>query len=216
MKRRINRSRVGLQEPLFMGFLAFFLWVLITFSGYCHGSELLKELSESEFAVILGKYRQFSRIDVHFSQVKHIPDLGLKLLSDGKLIVIHPSTVIWQIHKPDLLKVVINTQEISMQSGLNEIERWPLDQVPEKMASDLKEMILWLKFDAQALYKHFTIYSKGDHDYSLIPRKNAAGSFTSMEMMLGSQGNVKRMKMVEKSGDFIDIQFDEAQFQNSR
>ncbi len=121
---------------------------LMSFSGLCfaneplpkHASGLASELAETEFATILGKYQQFSRMDVHFSQIKTLTDLGLKLPSEGQLTIIRPDTVIWQINKPDTLKMVINSKEISMQSGKEAAQKWPLDQVPEKMAGSPTRM----------------------------------------------------------------------------
>lgn len=214
--RRIDRSGASLQAAFFKLLFVFLLSLSLPFLGFGQGNEPPRELSEEEFAVILEKYQKFSRMDVHFSQTKQIMDLGLKLPSKGKLTVIRPDMVIWQINKPEVLKVVINSREISMQSGKSEIEKWPLDQVPEKMAVGLKEMVLWLKFDARALYQHFHIHSHGRYHYSFHTRKNKGGSFNfaSMTMILDPRGNVKNMRMVEKSGDLIDILFDEPVFKD--
>lgn len=173
-------------------------------------------LSKADFARLLENYQKFSRMDVPFSQTKNITGLGLQLRSQGSLTVIRPDTVIWLLNKPDFLKVLINAQEISLQSGKHEPERWPLAQIPEKMAANLQEMILWLKFDAEALYQQFHISAHGDHNFSFKRRKNvgAESGFTSLDMVFGPGKNVRQMRMVEKSGDFIDIQFDEPKFQH--
>lgn len=202
-----------------MGLVLFVLYsMLIEFSHaegkakeHSAGSSQVQTITEEALAKRLHFYQSFSQLKVNFKQVKILKDLKLKLHSEGRLQVIRPDQVIWEVIQPSKILVKLNQKVIEVTSGEGagaSTQKWKISDMPkEKDAKSLGSLIAWLQLDSHALSQQYQITSSRAQTFEFIPRDMSSSPFVKLNMTLAQGGHLKSLVIDETSGDEIQIDF---------
>lgn len=166
-------------------------------------------LTLAELSTVLGKYRSISVLRVNFTQTKILKDMDLKLVSHGKLTVVRPAKVIWEIKDPSPLTVTFDQSDLQIQSGTGSTQKTEHYQIRsgQQGFSALKALSAWLNVDVDALYKDYTILSTDNNQYLFKPKQKGI-PFESILAKVGSSGHLEGLTLNELSGDQLELRFD--------
>ena len=166
-------------------------------------------VTETQLAEKLRFYATIGTLEADFHQVKDLKELGMKMTSEGRLILKRTDSVIWEVTKPARVKVELGTTGIRITSGEGAtatVQNFPIEQMPnDKNTSSLHDLVAWLKLDAHALSTEYTITKTTSDHFVFTPKK--VGPFKSMEMDLSGAGHLERLVLNETSGDEMIMTF---------
>src|SRR5262249_12941820 len=95
----------------YLGFVAL-AWALVA-----QPVNAARTLDSAQLGEALKFYQSMAEINVSFEETKHLKDMGLDLKSNGRLRVVRPDQVEWEILNPSHLLLKINKKTIEMISG---------------------------------------------------------------------------------------------------
>ena len=167
-------------------------------------------LTQKELGKALQKYQHLKRLQAPFTQVKSIKEMDIKLKSTGFMTLIRPDTVIWEVVTPDRLVITISDAEVTLESG-------PKNN-PKKMhfknskggtslsSGPWSQLTAWMSLDAQKLFENYRVQQNGKDSFTFFP-KNESALIQHMKMRLGSDGFVRTLHLLERSGDEMSMEF---------
>lgn len=172
-----------------------------------------RTVSETELSEKLKLYQKIKTLKTNFHQTKHVKDLDLDLQSEGSLVLIRPERVVWKIKKPSPTELILENRKIEMTSGEGsnkKTQNFSLDGAMDPaITKSLLSMIAWLKLDLAAIRDAYTIYGLEKDTYQCVPKDEKGSVFKSLTLSLHSKGHMQKLLIEEKSGDHIEIAFDE-------
>lgn len=170
-------------------------------------------LTEKQLSERLAQYRSISRLEATFKQTKTIKDLDVQIKSEGRFVLEKGGKVQWEILKPSHVVISMNHEVVKIQTdGENgkEIQTQTVhfnDLPSKKVAQSLSGLMVWLNLDSHELASKYDV-SKEKNEFRFTPReKKSFDPFQNLLMALDAHGHVKEVKILENSGDFIDIEF---------
>jgi len=172
------------------------------------------EVTQVDLARALAFYRNVKSLEVGFEQRKMLKSIGMNIDSSGVLRIDRkPPKIVWTIHKPAPLQVVLTEQEIRITSDYGKPHAHvQVIRTQDAAAGENKKMSAmysWLRLDAAALHREYRVIKKADAVYRFTPRQSKDSPFTAMIMHLGVKGVLKGLRLEERSGDSIQINFAE-------
>lgn len=164
-------------------------------------------VNERDLEKQLHFYKSIEELTTTFHQTKHLSEMKLDLQSDGRLTLNKPDRIIWEITKPSRLVVTISKTDVRIESK-GETQTFKFQELSQdNVANGINMLVPWLMLDAHALSETYRVTEDADHGFVFEPKK-ANGSITKMILFLNDNGHLKRLKLFEASGDWIEIQFD--------
>ena len=79
------------------------------------------EISERELATKLKQYERMTALEAPFQQLKILKEMGITLKSEGRLTVVRPSHVVWEITKPSPVRVTLTRRSSRLRAELGRI-----------------------------------------------------------------------------------------------
>ena len=185
--------------------------LLFSIAPVCGLSIDCVKTSGTDFSSQLKFYQGLSELNVDFSQHKYIKELDVDIKSNGKLQVKWSDHVIWKIESPSPFEFVFNSSEIKITSksyaGKERVDTYKIGEtISKKDAKGLMQLLLWLRLDADGLVKHYSICRQDDL-LRFFPIESEDIVFKQLDMSLCKTGYIKSLKLYEKSGDLINIEF---------
>ncbi len=177
-----------------------------------------KAMEKAELTSLLAYYQSITKLKARFKERKTLKDLSYPLLSEGLLTVQRPDRVVWEITKPSPLVVTLDRKELSIESGAGKTKKREAIAVEgnDKAAESLKGLVAWLRLDPTALLEEYRIYSLGNHEYEMVPKRAGATPFDSLTMTLKEGAHLEALSIREKSGDSIVINFERPEIERAR
>lgn len=153
----------------------------------------------------LKKYQGMTNLEVDFKQIKTLKDMDIKVESEGHMSIEMPDLVRWQMTKPSSMKVELNRDHITIESASakNNVDT---AQIPVAQRQEFLNMFNWLKLDADAIAKSYSVTKTGRDAYTFAANDSGA-MFKSLDMTLDKDGHVKDMRFKEKSDDEMFLRF---------
>lgn len=189
----------------------FWLFTIILMVATSFAADLTQAIDERELAKRLQFYQSIATLDVEFKQVKTLPDLKVKLESEGKLKLMRPDQVIWEITKPSRVLIQFKDRQVRVESGIGaeqSVQTWKLDDMPKgKDSKSINALMPWLQLDANALSKLYKVSSLGPNKLRFDPKEPDKSAFKRIEITLSSNGRLDLLHIEESSGDEMDIHF---------
>lgn len=162
---------------------------------------------------LFSRYQGLTELSVDFQQTKILKDVPNRLISKGHLLVQTPDRLVWTLTTPAFLEVVIAKGEVQITSGkgasadVQKITRAQLASNPQSRSLD--GLAHWLKFDADFLENEYEVTRIENGKYVFNPRKIEDSPFRELIVELAKSGAVRELDMSEKSGDRLEIHFEE-------
>jgi hypothetical protein len=172
-----------------------------------------------ELKNIFSRYQGLTELSVDFQQTKILKDVPNHLISKGRLLVKTPDRLVWTILTPAFVEVVISRGEVQITSGkgatadVQKITRAQLATNPQSRALD--GLAHWLKFDTDYLEKEYDVTRRNDGRYSFRPRNLVDSPFLEITVSLAEKSSVRELDLNEKSGDRLEIHFEEPKIQRA-
>jgi outer membrane lipoprotein-sorting protein len=168
-------------------------------------------LSERALAEKLKLYGSISSLEADFKQIKTLKDMNLQLKSEGHLKLQRPDHVVWEITYPSLVNVSLDKNQVVIRTGAGseaQVQSFKTSDLRSDQASKgLTALITWLHLESKALAEQYDIYATGQQSFLFKPKQKNSTPFESLEMGLGSSGQLKHLTIHELSGDSLDIEF---------
>ncbi len=198
--------------------LAFFT----TFS--CVGPRFAQALSPAvvdreNLIQLFRRYRGLTELSVDFQQTKILKDVPNHFVSKGHLFVQTPDRLVWTITTPSFLEVVISKGEVQITSGkgpsadVQKVTRAQLASNPQSRSLD--GLAHWLRFDSEFLAQEYNITHQENDRYVFQPRKLGESPFRELTVEIAKNGAVHELDLVEKTGDRLEIHFEEPQIKHA-
>jgi outer membrane lipoprotein-sorting protein len=169
----------------------------------------IKALTEAELALKLRQYQSISSIEASFKQTKIIRKMDLRLRSEGYFKVTRPRTLVWQVLKPSPISIFMDPEQVKVVTE-GDSQTYKLSDIPtENIARSLKGLLALLDLNAPELSLHYDVFSEtGQNDtFKFVPKKGDGSPFQSLTMTLDKSGFVKKVEILEISGDSMSIDF---------
>lgn len=183
----------------------------IAYSQLAISAPTATEVAEADLAKRLQFYQSISKLSVDFKQIKTLKELGVKLESEGKLELIRPSQVIWEIKKPSRVLIRFDQKQIRIESGEGKdvsIQVVKMEDIPKgRESKSIGGLMAWLQLDAHALSEQYIVTSSQAKKLMFSPKQKDNSVFKSIELTLSSTGHLEILHIWEGSGDEIEIQF---------
>lgn len=171
-----------------------------------------KTVPEAELKALFSRYSQLKSLSVDFQQIKTLKDIPTKLASQGHLDVVAPNSLIWTVTKPSFLefKLVGGDAQITSGKGADaNVQKFTKAQMASSaQAKSLDGIASWLKFDPTFLTKEYSVTKNADGSLNFTPHKLEESPFSSIQLSFAKEAFVKRLRLSEKSGDLIEIEFE--------
>jgi hypothetical protein len=170
-------------------------------------------IDEGQLAKILKNYENLRTLDADFRQTKLLSEMKLKLKSSGHVHVDRArDQVVWEIRKPARMRVQIVKDAIEIESGAGDnhsVQKYQLSALPaDRQTQDLGVLISWMKLEPKKLAAAYNItVPQAGNCYDFVP-KSSGSAFQRMELHLDAKRNISQIKIFEKSGDELLIEFD--------
>ena len=136
----------------------------------------------------LAKYQAMSSLEVPFKQTKTLKDIQMKLESEGLLKVQLPNKVEWKITKPQALEMTLDQDRITIQSD-GKKDTFRASEGSGKDQRAFRDLLNWLRLDAEALQKDYDITSLKAGVYRFRARNSETG-MKALTMNLNKAGHV--------------------------
>lgn len=147
-------------------------------------------------------------LDVRFSQVKILKDINVRLLSEGRLQIKKPNVVIWEIEKPAFSRVTLKGGEMRIQSDVGKPEEvFNAKEGGREADRNIRSMMVWLKMDAEEMFREYRVWEVLPRTFRFEPFQKDLVPFQNLTMELSAKGDLKKLKIHEKSGDDLEISF---------
>jgi outer membrane lipoprotein-sorting protein len=162
---------------------------------------------------LFNRYQGLTELSVDFQQTKILKDVPNHLVSKGHLLVQTPDRLVWTITTPSFLEVLISKGEVQITSGkgpsadVQKVTRAQLASNPQSRSLD--GLAHWLKFDSEFLEHEYEVSRLENGRYVFNPRKLEESPFIQLTVDLTKSGAVRELDLSEKSGDRLEIYFDE-------
>jgi hypothetical protein len=175
-----------------------------------------KKLSKEELQALLKPYANLKSLKADFVQKKHLSDLGLNLISTGRLEVEKPNRVVWTVLTPSFLEVRIAQKDLTMttmKDGQKREQKISFDQMGgEQGAKGLALLVPWLEMDVDKLMAQYSIVETAPSQLEFTPSDSAL--FKTIGMKLAKNGHMRTLTFNERNGDSIQIDFKAAKIEN--
>lgn len=172
-----------------------------------------RPVGAAEMSDRLKFYSSIHEFAAKFRQIKHLKDMGVDLKSEGRVQVVRPDQVIWEIMKPSHVTVKIDKSRVEIVSGNGPektVQSLKLEDLPhDKAAGGIGLLLPWLTLDAKRLSTDYKIFEVEKKSFRFEPQAAASGLFEKIEIQLDDSGFLRRLQLMESSGDSLDIDFDE-------
>ncbi len=157
------------------------------------------------------KQQQAKEFQASFVQKKSIKSIDVILESNGKMKVA-TEKIIWEVFSPSHLTVIIAKDKITITSGddpKNEkTETYDRNQIGNKNFSYIEDLFSVWKLEWEALQKRYSVKSYDLKAKTILLAPNTAGgNMQSIEIKLGANDLLQTVKLYEKSGDYMVIDF---------
>lgn len=162
-------------------------------------------MAPAELKKALALYQSIEKLQARFHQTKTLKDLNVRLQSEGELTLAKPDTVIWDVRKPSPMKMELTAGEARLTTATG-TQTLKADAGPQ--AENMKNLSAWLKLDADALAKNYSVEAAGKNAFRFKARDQKQSPFLGLDLTLAPDGHVQRLVLAERSGDEIDIKFD--------
>lgn len=168
-------------------------------------------LSLAEVTKLLKSVSKATLTSGQFEQSKFLKDLSVTLQTSGDYQIYKYSKdefkVIWNIKKPEKMKVCIDSQSFVFENLLTKKKNiLKLDELSQKDSSGFSKLIHLIKLNPEEIFSNFTIQKKKE-SLLIIPRQENIFSFTQAFVTLDSLKNLKQIHLDEKSGDSLEMSF---------
>jgi hypothetical protein len=164
------------------------------------------EVGVEDLRKALSRYQAIEKLDVDFKQTKHLSDLALDLNSEGHLSLRRPDHVEWKITKPESLSVELEGGRIRIHGAKGD-ETFDSADAQEADRRRMEALLNWLKLDADAIARDFTIEKKDTTHFTFTAKPGHPSLVTALEMELAASGHVTKLLFRERSGDEIRLSF---------
>ena len=168
-------------------------------------------ISEKVLKEKLKLYASISTLEVDFKQTKTLKDMNLQLKSEGHLKLQRPDHLVWEITRPSPVSVSLDRNEILIRTGKGQDAQTQsfktTDAQSDQASQSLTGLITWLNLDSKALAEQYDIYATSQQTFRFKPKQKNSTPFESLEMEMGSGGQLKHLTIHELSGDLLDIEF---------
>lgn len=192
-----------------------YLGILIVFSALMSHAVMAasRAVDAAELNDALKLYRSMTELNVEFEQNKHLKDIAMDLKSSGRLKVLPPDLVVWEILKPSPLSVKIDHDRVQIESGSGAsktTQTLALSEMGKDRATQgLGVLMPWLLLDSKRLAEDYRISETEKKSFSFEPRSSKPKFFTRIEARLGRSGALQSLLLTELSGDTLEIKFNE-------
>ncbi|MEQ1876501.1 MAG: hypothetical protein ABL958_07635, partial [Bdellovibrionia bacterium] len=101
----------------------------------------------------------------------------------------------------------MNDRELKMSSGGTE-QVLKLSQLGgQKESQSLARLIAWLELDAEKISQRYNVFESGKSGLRFKPKDAAMDPFSDLELTLDGSGFLTGLKINERSGDRLEIDF---------
>lgn len=152
------------------------------------------------------KYKNLIEIKTEFKQTKRIKEVPILIKTQGKMKFKKPDLLEWHVTRPSQIKIIFTKSEVTfIENGktntldLNKIGR------ASKLFKPIEHLKAWLKLDYSFLVKNYKIENKKLRSFKFLPKKE--GPFAALLLTLNKKGLIKNLKVNEKGGDTLFIEF---------
>jgi hypothetical protein len=187
------------------------IWVLLSASSHALSADR-KPMGREALVSVLAYYRDIRSLKTHFQETKTLKDMKSPLLSEGNLTITRPDRVVWEVIKPSRTLVELDRQGIRIKSGEGKDQKEETfgfaEKGGEKVTEGLAQLVAWLRLDPELLLNAYEIFSLGQDEYEFFPKNPSLSPFAKIQMQLKSKSHLERLRILEKSGDSIEIRFD--------
>lgn len=168
-------------------------------------------MSLPELKQALHFFQSIERLNVTFKSTKILKDINVKIESAGSLLVERPNKVVWSVKTPSPVQVDLDATQIQIQAGTGDtktIQKLELSALKGTSAENsLAALVSWLKLDADKIYELYLPEKLSKNRYRFTTRKQEDSPIRAMEAELGEQGDMRKLKVLEKTGDEMNIRF---------
>lgn len=172
-------------------------------------------IPELELSERLKFYQKIKTLHTDFHQVKSIKSIGMELKSEGEMRLELPGKVVWTIKKPSFSKVELEGNTIKMTSGQGAEQKTQTmvlgKETDPNVSKAILSMMAWMRMDVPEIEKSYVISELGKNEFRCEPKNPAVSVFAALNFKLHPKGHVEELKIEEKSGDLIQIEFDKPQ-----
>jgi len=185
--------------------------ILLFALGILSRADAPRTLSEIEIREKLKLYADIHSLAAPFKQVKTVLDPKFELKSEGTLRVVRPDFIEWTVTKPSFLQMILEGNRVVMKTGEGagaKIQQYSLNgMLDDKAAKGLVGLLAWLQLDVSRLIKEYSFSYLPEGTLVCTPVDKNASLFSSLEMKLDRQGAMSQLKIAEKSGDQLLLNF---------
>ncbi len=174
-----------------------------SFSGHCEISQAARDS--------LKPLQNINRLKANFTQTRHVSKWQTDVKTSGKFQFsrMPHKSVLWEILDPSYMAVRMDDNGLFLKSGKN--STWKSIK-SERMAEQMRNIFSWLSFDLAAMEKSFHIKNHKNNEFILSPKQDDS-HFEHMHLFLNPDNLVEKIRLNEKNGDYILIEFSTSQVQ---
>jgi hypothetical protein len=160
-------------------------------------------------------------VDGKFSQTKSLKDVDVKIQAEGHFSMRNMSVgearskawdVEWVIDKPSRVAVRLNSERIEIQSADGVIQKYPMKDLTEQ-SPKFSSLLVWMKMNPEELSQNYQVEKQAGSSkkatapvFVMTPR-DSAQPFDKVEVQLRPDGAPQTFRIIEKSGDELQIDF---------
>ncbi len=163
-------------------------------------------LSESQLSQQLAHLNDLKKLSADFSQVRNVKEWGTAIKTSGHFEVINKpeKRIVWKITAPSYTAIKMENHQLSIKTSTDSTAWQSMDN--PKVVAQMQNIFAWLSMDSKIIANDFNVRKMAPQTLQLIP-KSKESIFQKINVHLNSEGQVTKLKLVEKSQDSIDIQF---------
>ncbi len=163
-------------------------------------------LSESQLSQMLAHLNDLKKLSADFSQVRNVKEWGAAIKTSGHFEVVNKpdKRIVWKVTNPSYTAIKMENNQLSIQTSAQSTTWQTMDN--QKVVAQMQNIFAWLSMDSKEIAKDFKIKKTSPQSLELLP-KSQDSIFQQIHVHLNSQGQVEKLKLIEKSQDSMDIQF---------
>lgn len=155
---------------------------------------------------IFQKYAKLSQLSTHFSQVKELKGLGVKLKSQGEMQFSKPDFFEWKVSQPKSFAFIFRGTGIELLENGKIVKSADSSKFDPKMLNAISHLKAWLTLDQKFIEANYEIKKLSEQLYEFTPVGDNK-IFKSIKIEMGDKYPIKKITMVELSDDLMEIEF---------
>ncbi|WP_413293201.1 LolA family protein [Bdellovibrio sp. HCB185ZH] len=157
------------------------------------------------------KLAEFTKLSGQFKQSKSLKELDVEIKTEGNFQVLRPtpdtSVFHWNIEKPKPSNICIDGVGIVVDSGTPmKRKNLKFSEVGREAGDQIASLLKIITMNQSRIAEEFVIQKQGG-SFLLNPKNPAQAFFESATLDIGKSGLVKKVVILEKSKDEIQIDF---------